>query len=336
MQDNHERIQEKFKRELGEKLFAALQDETVIEMMLNEDGKVWLDTLKGMYYFTTMPAMKARNFIRTVASIASIEVHRESPDISAELRLIMEGEMKIFRFQGLMPPLVSSPIFSIRKPASRVFTLHEYVSANILNTNQLQVIAKAVRERKNILVVGGTGSGKTTLCNAVLQEISEQFPNDRTAIIEDTLELQCSVENKIHLRTSDNRTMNDLLRYCMRLRPDRIIIGEVRGKEAHSLIKAWNTGHPGGLSTIHANDALRGLMRVAQLVEEAGVPANPDAIAEAINLVIYITRDGSSIAGRKVTEILEIQGYDPTHQRYVSLSFPVHEKSLMKIHSVAL
>lgn len=335
MHDDHIRIQDKFKRELGEKLLEALVDPCVIEIMLNEDGKIWLDTLDGMHSYTTMSPMRAKNLIRTIASIAGIEIHAHSPNIAAELKLVIDDQMRIFRFQGLIPPIVSSPIFAIRKPAGRIFSLQEYVELAILNSRQLQVILDAIAARKNILVVGGTGSGKTTLCNAILKEIAAQFPKDRTAIIEDTLELQCAIANKIQLRTSDNRTMDDLLRYCMRLRPDRIIIGEVRGKEAHSLVKAWNTGHPGGLSTVHANDALRGLVRIGQLVEEAGVPAIAETIAEAINLVIYITRDSRAAAGRKITQIIEVHGYDRTLNTYDYITLGSEESLSSPLYSIA-
>ena len=315
MQDNHERIQEKFRRELGEALYGALQNPSVTELMLNEDGTVWLDTFDGMVSYSTLSPLQAHNLIRTVASIAGVEVHVRSPDIAAELRLVMDSQVKTFRFQGLIPPVVSAPVFAIRKPASRVFELGDYVTRGMMTPHQQRHLTGAILARQNILVVGGTGSGKTTLCNALLQEIATRFPRDRTAIIEDTLELQCRVPNKIQLRSCETRSMNDLLRVCMRLRPDRIIIGEVRGKEAHALIKAWNTGHPGGVSTIHANDALRGLWRVAQLVEEAGVRASHEAIAEAINQVVFITRDASHPAGRRVTQLLAVHGYDRrTHQ----------------------
>lgn len=314
---SHERIQDKFRRELGEELYAALHNPSVTELMLNEDGKVWLDTWDGMIEYSKLMPLQAHNVIRTLASLSGVEVHRQSPDIAAELNLLMEGgEMKTFRFQGVVPPIVSQPVFAIRKPASRIFTLADYEARGMMAPAQRSYIEQAVALRKNILVVGGTGSGKTTLCNAILQEVAQRFPKDRIAIIEDTLELQCAVANKLQFRSCETRSMNDLLRVCMRLRPDRIVMGEVRGKEAHALIKAWNTGHPGGLSTLHANDALRGLMRLGQLIEEAGVPAVGEAIAEAVEQVIFIARDASLPAGRRVMEILSVTGYDRATHRY--------------------
>jgi len=316
---SHERLQSKLRFAIGEKILNALNDPNVIEVMLNEDGRVWIDTFDGMQCYCEMVQKDADSMIRTVASISETVVNRDHPDISVEIHIQLEKnnkEQKLFRFQGLIPPLVPSPIFAIRKPASRVFTLQDYEKQGILTSHQKAYLEKAIFSRRNILVVGGTGSGKTTLCNALLDEVSKKFPEDRIIIIEDTIELQCNVENKVQLRTSENREMNDLVRYCMRLRPDRIVVGEVRGKEAHSLIKAWNTGHPGGISTVHANDAMRGLVRIEQLVQEANVKPVPAAIAEAINVVIFVTRASGTQGGRVVKEILEINGYDKVKEKY--------------------
>jgi Flp pilus assembly CpaF family ATPase len=155
------------------------------------------------------------------------------------------------------------------------------------------MIKTAVAERKNILIAGGTGTGKTTLANAVLNEISAISPDHRIVIIEDVLELQCSVKNTVFLRTSANIDQVSLLRATLRLRPDRIVVGEVRDKSALALLKAWNTGHPGGIGTVHANSTGAALVRVGQLIQEAGVPAAPELISEAVNLVISIRRNST-------------------------------------------
>jgi type IV secretion system protein VirB11 len=172
-------------------------------------------------------------------------------------------------------------------------------------------IVEAVKSRRNILVVGGTGTGKTTLLNAIILVISEVSPEHRVVIIEDTVELQCSSKNVVQLRTSDTVTMQGLLRVTMRLRPDRILVGEVRGAEALALLKAWNTGHPGGLATVHANDASSGLLRIKQLIEEGlqGGKADPEVIAEAVGLVVVIQK--TSVApGRRVSEMVRVEGYE--------------------------
>ncbi len=306
MLHDHERTQSKLKEDLGPLVYQALRDKDVIEIMLNEDGVLWVDTYSGMRKYGSLAAEAAKNLINTISSVAGVSTTRESPNLGGEIWVMVDSDIRLFRFQGLIPPIVSSPVFSIRKPAMRVIPLAEYFDQGVINKEQLDCLQKAIREKTSILVIGGTQSGKTTLCNALLDEMALAYPNDRLAIIEDTIELQCNVANKIQLRTSDNRTMDDLLKYCMRLRPDRIIVGEVRGKEAYSLIKAWNTGHPGGLSTIHANSAQSGLLRLEQLISEAGIPVDRRGIIEAVNMLVFIEKASGSKAGRKVKEILQV------------------------------
>src|SRR6185437_5925389 len=151
------------------------------------------------------------------------------------------------------------------------------------------------------------GTGKTTLTNAILAYMTVIASEHRLVIIEDTSELQCAAENAVMLRATDTVTMLRLLKTTMRLRPDRIIIGEVRGGEALALLKAWNTGHPGGVTTIHANSARAALTRLSSLVQEAGVPAQSELIAETINLLVFIVRNS---ARRRVTELVRVAGYD--------------------------
>jgi type IV secretion system protein VirB11 len=168
------------------------------------------------------------------------------------------------------------------------------------------VIREAAASHQNILIVGGTGSGKTTLANAILAEPA--FARDRVIIIEDTAELQCSAADQIQMltkRTDPPVTMTDLVRDTLRLRPDRIIIGEVRDGSALDLLKAWNTGHPGGLATIHANSALEGLTRLEDLIGEVTQRIPYRAITQAINIVIYIER---TTAGRQVRTVGRLVG----------------------------
>jgi type IV secretion system protein VirB11 len=156
------------------------------------------------------------------------------------------------------------------------------------------------------LVVGGTQSGKTTLANGLLHELSTAIGStQRVLMIEETRELRCSVPNHIALRTTETVDMTRLVRTALRLRPDRIIVGEVRGAEALAMLKAWNTGHPGGIATVHANDARAGLIRLEQLVQEANVPPQPALIAEAVDLIVVIVRTPT---GRKITEIARVHG----------------------------
>ena len=300
------RVREKLLRELGPNIREALADPLVIEVVLNPDGKLWVERLgEEMQVVGAMASSNAESLMATIASSLSTTITRERP--------VLEGELPTdgSRFEGMIPPVVVRPSFAIRKKASRVFSLAEYVRKGIMTEAQRLGVVEAVKSRRNILVVGGTGTGKTTLLNAIILVISEVSPEHRVVIIEDTVELQCSSKNVVQLRTSDTVTMQGLLRVTMRLRPDRILVGEVRGAEALALLKAWNTGHPGGLATVHANDASSGLLRIKQLIEEGlqGGKADPEVIAEAVGLVVVIQK--TSVApGRRVSEMVRVEGYE--------------------------
>tara|TARA_R110001592_G_scaffold188087_1_gene433065 strand:- start:6 stop:797 length:792 start_codon:yes stop_codon:yes gene_type:complete len=246
---------------------------------------------------------RAATILASVASALHKVVNAEHP--------ILEGELFIdgSRFEGVMPPITMQPAFTIRKKARVVFTIEDYVRAGILSAHQAQVLGKAIAGHKNILIAGGTGSGKTTLANALIDQISVTTPDDRIIVIEDTYELQCSAPNHLVLHTSQSANVQDLLRATMRLRPDRIIVGEVRGGEALGLLKAWNTGHPGGLSTLHANGAREALSRLEQLASEATASAKhlPQLIADAVDVAVFIAR--ATGGGRTVEAIVSVDGY---------------------------
>lgn len=285
---------------LGEVAGRFLLDDNVIELMLNPDGNLWIDRLGIGRSFTghSMTPADAERVIFIVASSTNATCNFDSPILSAELPI--SGS----RFQGMLPPVVKNPCFTIRKRAIKIFTLGDYVGQRVLTASQAKLIEAAVLAKQNILIVGGTGSGKTTLANAILEIIAQT--EDRVVIIEDTQELQCKARDFVTLRTKDGvANMTELLKATMRLRPDRIIIGEVRGPEALTLLKAWNTGHPGGCATIHADSAVKGLSRIEQLVQEAGVTSIKALIAEAVNLIIYIEK---SNFGRQVKEIVTVRG----------------------------
>jgi len=203
-----------------------------------------------------------------------------------------------------LPPVVAAPAFAIRKPAVAVFTLDDYVAKEIMTSEQAKILKNAVAARKNILVAGGTSTGKTTLTNALLAEVAKT--TDRVVLIEDTRELQCKAPNLVALRTKDGvATLSDLVRSSLRLRPDRIPIGEVRGAEALDLLKAWGTGHPGGIGTIHAGTALGALRRLEQLIQETVITVPRALIAETVNLVAVLAGRG---ADRRLAELALVTG----------------------------
>jgi P-type conjugative transfer ATPase TrbB len=285
---------------LGVSIGAWLEDPAVIEVMLNPDGKLWVDRLGSGIADTGeyMSAQDGERIVRLVAHHVGVEVHGAAPRVSAELP--ETGE----RFEGLLPPVVAAPTFAIRKPAVAVFTLDDYVTAGIMDRHDAEILRAAVAERKNILVAGGTGTGKTTLVNALLAEVAKT--TDRVVLIEDTRELQCAAPNMVAMRTKDGvASLSDLVRSSLRLRPDRIPIGEVRGAEALDLLKAWGTGHPGGVGTIHAGSALGALRRMEQLIQEAVVTVPRPLIAETINLIAVLVRDGH---GRRLAELACVHG----------------------------
>jgi type IV secretion system protein VirB11 len=286
----------------GPKIAAALADPAVIEVMANPDGKLWIESVPSGRRDSgeRIAAAEAERIIRLVAAHVRREVTDRSPIVSAELP--ETGE----RFEGVMPPVAPAPCFAIRKPAQLVYRLQDYVAARIMTPPQAQLLREAVKDRRNILVVGGTSSGKTTLVNALLAEVATL--GERVVILEDTRELQCAADDVVSLRTKPGvASLADLVRSTLRLRPDRIIVGEVRGPEALDMLKAWNTGHPGGLTTVHANSAAAGLYRLEQLVQEAVVTVPRALIVEAIDIVVFLSGRGAS---RRIETLLEVTGLD--------------------------
>jgi type IV secretion system protein VirB11 len=308
--DVRERQFESLYHALGSQIAEAIANPEVVEVMANPDGSLWVDRMgTRRQKLGAISPSAAETVIRLLASHMGESVGPERPSVSGTLPA--HGE----RFQGILPPLVDRPVFTIRKRPSVIFTLDDYVTSGILPADYAMVIRQAVIDRKNILVAGGTGSGKTTLVNAILAEPA--FCTSRVVILEDTRELQCAAEDKVELLTKitpPQVTMTDLLRMTLRLRPDRIIVGEVRGGEALAMLKAWNTGHPGGVATLHANSAQDALRRLEELIGEVSQIIPHASIAGAIHLIVYIER-ASAVTGRKVTMITEVLGY--TDSQYV-------------------
>jgi type IV secretion system protein VirB11 len=323
--EQHHRLEVKLRRELGDQVLRLLDDHLCEDIFLNPDGSLWVKRMgSGFSRIGEMPAAQAASALGTVAAWRGTVLNHERPILETELPL--DGS----RFEGIVSPVVRRPVFAIRLRPRKIFTLDDYEADGILTNatdplnqrrrrddfleavrslNHADVIRAAVCARKNILVAGSTGSGKTTLVNAILDSLARLAPHDRVISIEDTIELQCPVENYLDLRAVGNVTMLECLRACMRLKPTRIVVGEVRGAEAHTLLKAWNTGHPGGAATVHANDALSGLIRLESLVAEATSAPQQTLIAEAVDLVVFVDEESSTKAGRKVKEVLLVTGY---------------------------
>ncbi|MCP5275402.1 MAG: P-type conjugative transfer ATPase TrbB [Burkholderiales bacterium] len=297
-----DRAKSKLERDARE-ILSALQDPETVEIMVNADGRIWQEKLgQKIQHIGNIQAAQVEAVIKTVAGFHGKEVNRFNPMIEGEFPLDNS------RFAGQLPPVVSSPTFAIRKKAIKIFTLEQYVETGVLSPRHSDVIKDAVRKHRNILVIGGTGSGKTTLINAIINEMVLCDPDERIFILEDTGEIQCAAENFVQYHTTLDVDMTQLLKTTLRMRPDRILVGEVRGAEALDLLDAWNTGHEGGAATLHANDALSGLTRLESLISR-----NPSApkeimplIAEAVDMVVHITRTPH---GRKIQQIIEVQGF---------------------------
>jgi type IV secretion system protein VirB11 len=288
---------------LGPEIVRWLEDPAIVEVMLNPDGRLWIDRLRDGIADTGehLSPADGERIVRLVAHHVGAEVHPGSPRVSAELP--GTGE----RFEGLIPPVVQAACFAIRKPAVAVFTLTDYAAAGVMTEVQAEVLRIAVVERRNVLVAGGTSTGKTTLVNALLAEVAKT--GDRVVLIEDTRELQCAAPNLVALRTKDGvASLSELVRSSLRLRPDRIPIGEVRGAEALDLLKAWGTGHPGGVGTIHAGSALGALRRLEQLIQEAVLTVPRALIAETIDVVAVLAGRGGE---RRLAELARVTGLSP-------------------------
>ena len=301
------------KTAFGPVIGAALEDETVSEIMANPDGALFIERL-GIGRERQAVLMRAgdvERIIRLVASHLGAACDRDHPIVSAELP--GAGE----RFEGVLPPVSLAPAFSIRKPARRAMSLGCWVQSGAMTRAQAIIIEAAIAHRENILISGGTSSGKTTLANSLLAEIGAR--DERVVILEDTRELYCSAVDVVSLRTAPGVGLETLVKSTMRLRPDRIIIGEVRGGEALDLLKAWNTGHPGGIATVHANSAEAALSRLEQLTAERAHEIPRALIGEAIDLIIHIGRRGTT---RRIEDILRVDGHDPLHGYAVAPAEP--------------
>lgn len=296
---------ESITRACGAEFMEKFSDPDVIEIMLNPDGILWIDTLSsGQSILGRMSKTAATSMIRTVAGINDKYITNESPFLETNFPLDQS------RFAAQFPPIVTSPTFALRKRAIKVFSIDNYVENNTMTVNQANAIKKAVSEHRNILVCGGTGSGKTTLLNAIIAEIHTLCPEERLIIIEDTPEIQSEAKNTITYRTSSDVSMSDLIKISLRMRPDRILVGEIRGAEALSLLESWNTGHEGGFATVHCNSATDAISRLILMVSKHHeAPRNIELLINSVvDVIVFIekTSDGK----RRIQEVVALDGYN--------------------------
>lgn len=313
------RTHDKLLRDFGPTLSAALADPLTLEVALNPDGRLWHERLnEPMRCIGTIEPARGEAIIKTVASHLGKEVTRDSP--------LLEGELPPdgARFAAQLPPIVSAPTFSIRKPAIRSLSLQVYQEQGAITPAQHAALHAAVVDHRNILVVGGTSSGKTTFVNALIEAMVSAGPHERLVILEDTREIRCAADNCVQYRSSSTTSMTELLRTTLRMRPDRILVGEVRGPEALDLLLAWNTGHEGGAATVHANNARAGLVRLEMLVSmHRDAPARiQPLIAAAVDVVVHISRTPQ---GRRVQEIVRVLGFE--HGEYRTEPFGEETRS---------
>ena len=296
----------------GPIIMDAVRDPDVLEIMLNPDGKIWIEKYgKDQECVGELPIAQSKVLLSLVASALDLVVDAQNPVVEGSFPL--DGS----RFEGTFPPIVGpGASFSMRKRATKIITLHEYLASGAITEEVIPILDAAILGRKNIVVVGGTSSGKTTFCNGVIHRLDELCPGDRLLILEDTAELQSSARNAVFFLTSDLAKigMRQLTKVCMRYAPKRILVGEVRDSAALELLKLWNTGHPGGIGTFHADSAFEALERLEELVEEAGVGPKQKLIGRAVDLIIYMTKTPKNT--RIVSEILQVNRFDIKEQRY--------------------
>lgn len=309
------RLLQSIRHNCGEIVNDAIDDPEVIEIMLNPDGKIWTERYgQDQRYVGDLPFANGQMILSLVASALGRTVDANSP--------ILEGEFPLdgSRFAGVFPPVVGpGASFSIRKRASKLLTLENYYETGVITEKVMKIIYEAVLHMKNIVVVGGTSSGKTTFVNAIIDCISRYCSSHRLIIIEDTAELQSKSPNTVFLHThiiDELREigMRQLAKLSMRYAPRRILVGEVRDAAALELLKLWNTGHPGGVGTFHADSAKEALPRLEELVEEAGLGPKRPLIGRAVDLVVYMEKTADN--KRRVSSIMKVKGYNPKTESY--------------------
>jgi type IV secretion system protein VirB11 len=297
------RLLEKLSREVSGAIQLALDEKSVIEVVCNSDGSVWkLSQSSGWNEIDKISPAKADSILSTVAALTDNIINNDNPQIQCVFPL--DGS----RLQGLLPPAVTAPVFDIRKHSQHIYSIEEYIAAGIMTSAQAEIIKEAVISRKNILISGGTCSGKTTLTKTIIDLAAKLgAQGERFVIIEDTRELYCTAKNSVSIHAYTRDMLSKFTQSAMRLRPDRVILGEVRGREAYDLMYLLNSGHPGSFTTIHANDARMALHKFLMLARESGEDVHPQRVVECFDIVVSISRTDSKL---RISEIVEVQDYE--------------------------
>jgi pilus assembly protein CpaF len=295
---------------------SLIRDPEISDIMVNGAARVFIEKQGRLQEVSgvTISEKSLQVAVRNIARSLGDEINEEKPLLDSRLP---DGS----RVAAVFPPCsVTGTILAIRKFHSKLYTPDELVRIGSLTPGLLQMLQAAVENRENVLISGGTGSGKTTLLTALTAFIPS---DDRVIVIEDTSEIQIEKNNLVRLETRKEQptlppvTIRDLLRTTLRLRPDRILLGEVRGGEAFDLLQSMNTGHSGTLSTIHANSAEQAMSRFTTCVLQSGVElpykAVRSSIGETLNLLAHLERRQGK---RIMSQVLRVKRYDPVADRY--------------------
>ena len=301
---------ERLKRNLGPAVMGAFEIDDVTEVYVNgHDLKLRVDSHSRGRYATGdyLNPGKIRQFLGGIARMNDAPLNREVPSVNATLP---KGEpFNRARLFGYIPPYSpEGPGFVLRKPATKMYPLDSYVESGIMSAEHGRILAEAVAERKNIIVAGGTNSGKSTLCNALIELIED----DRLLILEDAIELQPTVPDFQRLTTGEWRNLTGAVKDSLRSRPDRILVGEVRGEEAWDMLDSWRTAHPGGICTVHASTPADALKRIEDLARMKAGYEQTELVLSSIDLVAVIdkTPEGRKLhALEKVTSPKSQQKY---------------------------
>ncbi|MBU1386957.1 MAG: Flp pilus assembly complex ATPase component TadA [Proteobacteria bacterium] len=299
-----QRIIKKLEKELGPTIMSALNDPNVTDINVNPDGNVWIERLdiSDITKIAVLTPQARESIIKTVATSLNEVANKNSSTIGGELPLLGA------RFEGVLPPVAKpGPGFSIRKKATRILTFKDYLNDKILDFAMITLLQDSIENYDNVLIAGGTGTGKTTFINAYVDQTSKQFPHDRLVICEDVDEIQSNAPNTFKMISNRNNPLGSCIKTMLRLSPKRIIIGEIReADQAREAFQAWNTGHKGGVFSLHANSALDAIQRLEDLCQIAFNNKCQRLISRTVDKIIFFKKAGNK---RKIQEFYSLQAF---------------------------